>query len=210
MNDLFKRRPYQVGVFIFALVFALPLIWRQAPRLSFIVYPLVLFGVSWLIGAVASRYVKWRPQDETATSMWLLFVIACGGLGLFTVWAATMPLEIVGNLWRGNVLLSNLVLAALSLCAGGWIAYSLNRIQQSNSLESSAIVIGGVAVLTLIAWSGAVYDLPDFSIVKQLGNSFIRNEYIVYGILEAFYWRILLPFGTAAALLINLFLEKPK
>lgn len=210
MSHLFERRPFQVGVFIFASIFALPLIWHQAPGLSFVIYPLVILGVSWLIGAFASRYVRWQPQDETPIPMWLLFIIACGGLGLFAVWAATLPLEIVGNLWRGNVLLSNLVLAALSLCAGAWSAYSLSRIQQSNSRESSAIAITGVAVLTLVAWSGAIYDLPEFSMMNHFGKSYIRSEYIAYGILEAVYWRVIFPFGTAAALLINFFLAKPK
>ena len=75
-------------------------------------------------------------------------------------------------------------------------------------MEAVIVLGGGVIFLTAIMWSGQIYKVPGFDIVKHLGSSFIRTEYVLYGLFEAIFWRLVFPVGMAAGLLVHVFGER--
>lgn len=208
MKKLIESYPFQSCISIAAIVIALPLIWRQMPNVSFVLYPIVLVAVSWATGVFVTRLVPLKPDETTSYSQLILFLISCAGIGFFTIWAATIPLEIMGNLWRGNVLISNLIYGILSLSAGLWAAYSIRLLKKSNSMGTVAIVAGLAFLMVAVMLSSAVYKLPDFSLAEHINSSYTRIQYVLYGLLEALYWRVVFPMGFIAALTLNLFFEK--
>ena len=208
IKKLFETYPFQTCISICAVLSALPLIWRQIPNISFILYPIILIGVSWGVGAVVDRLVRQRFTNTSPYPDLILLLVASLGLGFFAIWIATMPLEMGGNLWRGNVLLSNLAFAIMSLAAGLWAAYSIRLLQKSRTLETIGLIGGVALMLVVLMWSGLVYKLADFSIAKHFGSPYVRAPYIVYGLFEITYWRIVVPFGFAGALTLAYFGKK--
>lgn len=204
MKNIVQKNPYPVGIAIAALVVASPLIWRQVPNPSFIIYPVVLIGISWLVGIAAARLANLDPKKALPLSQLIFFLVSCVGLGFATLWMATVPLEVAGNLWRGSVLVSNLLFGLMCLFAGGTAIFAIRTLRSAQSTEHTLIVGGVALVLTIIMWSGELYKVPSFDIFKHIGSSGVRSKYILYYVFEAIFWRLVFPVGMAAGILVHM------